>query len=228
MNSLREKIEAYEIDDGESRLTFLHRLARENGWRESYARRCIIEYKRFTYLCAIAAEAMTPSDQVDQVWHLHLTYTRSYWIRFCGETLGFDLHHEPTKGGAEQAELFRQQYNNTLQRYRIVFNEDPPADIWPGAEERFRHSARFVRVNKNHTWTIPKPSHIFAFLALVPVLLVACTQEEGVSDIWFYIKLAVAVYFIYKVIRWLNSYGGGKGGGHGGGCGGGCSGCGGG
>ena len=44
------------------------------------------------------------SEQVDAAWHLHLTYTRSYWDRFCKETLGQPLHHDPTRGGPAEAD----------------------------------------------------------------------------------------------------------------------------
>jgi hypothetical protein len=36
----------------------------------------------------ISTHIVTPSEQVDQVWHLHLTYTRSYWDEFCPNVLG--------------------------------------------------------------------------------------------------------------------------------------------
>lgn len=226
MDSLWSKIEAFEIDSVDSELTFQMRLARENGWSDGYTRRCILEYKRFIYLCAIAKEVMTPSDQVDQVWHLHLTYTKSYWLKLCGEVLGFDLHHEPTKGGTHQSQQFVQQYDKTLEFYRTVFHEKPPADIWPDARERFRHADKYVRINRGKMWRIPKPPGLLSALLALPVLLVACTQGEGDDGFWFYVKMALAVYVIYKVIKWLNSHSGGRGGGTGG-CGGGCGGCGG-
>lgn len=226
MNSLWSRIEAFEIDTVDDELTFQKRLAQENGWSDGYTRRCINEYKKFIYLCAIAKETMTPSDQVDQVWHLHLTYTKSYWLKLCGEVLGFDLHHEPTKGGMHQAQLFVQHYDKTLECYRTVFQEEPPADIWPGVRERFRHSDKYIRINRGKTWSIRKPSSLSLALAALPVLLVACTQGQSDGGVWFYLKVALVVYVIYKVIKWLNSHSGGSGGSTGG-CGGGCGGCGG-
>ncbi len=41
------------------------------------------EYRRFAFLAATAGHPVTPSDAVDQAWHLHLTYSRDYWDRFC-------------------------------------------------------------------------------------------------------------------------------------------------
>ena len=47
-----------------------------------------------------------PSDEVDQVWHLHLTHTRDYWQRFCPKVLGRELHHEPGPAGAAMRERY--------------------------------------------------------------------------------------------------------------------------
>lgn len=60
-------------------LTFVGRLARDNGWKPGYAERVYREYLRFVFLAATAGHPVTPSVDVDEVWHLHLCYTRSYW-----------------------------------------------------------------------------------------------------------------------------------------------------
>ena len=72
----------------------------------------------------IADFPLTPSDQIDQVWHLHLLYTQSYWIDFCKNTIQKDIHHGPTKG-AEQKPLFKDQYLKTLEFYESVFKKKP-------------------------------------------------------------------------------------------------------
>jgi hypothetical protein len=83
---LWKKIESFELDDPQSSFMFTDRLARENGWSIEYAIRTVSEYKRFIFLMCIAEHPLTPSDQVDQVWHLHLLYTESYWIDLCAHT----------------------------------------------------------------------------------------------------------------------------------------------
>lgn len=50
------------------------------------------------YLAVRANHPVTPSDEVDQAWHLHLTYSRSYWDEFCGAVLEEVVHHDPTRG----------------------------------------------------------------------------------------------------------------------------------
>ena len=40
---------------------------------------------------AFVGRHIGPSDEVDQAWHLHLVYTRSYWGEFCPNVLGKPL-----------------------------------------------------------------------------------------------------------------------------------------
>ena len=89
------------------------------------------EYKRFCFLAATAGHPVTPSDAVDQAWHLHLTYSRDYWERFCPEILGRPLHHGPTEGGGAEQQLYFAQYAQTLKSYERIFGERAPADLWP-------------------------------------------------------------------------------------------------
>jgi hypothetical protein len=79
------RIKDFELDDQDSHLTFTDRLARENGWTYEFCIRAILEYKKFIYLICLSDQPVTPSDEVDQVWHLHLIYTQSYWKEFCGK-----------------------------------------------------------------------------------------------------------------------------------------------
>ncbi|MEX2389427.1 MAG: hypothetical protein WD534_16240, partial [Phycisphaeraceae bacterium] len=80
---LWKRIESFDFDDGAqpATLPFVLRLARDNRWTIRFSQRAIEAYRRFAYLAATADEHVTPSDEVDQVWHLHMTYTRSYWDR---------------------------------------------------------------------------------------------------------------------------------------------------
>src|SRR6187431_3264230 len=65
-SGLWERIESFDIDGGPSDFSFEARLAIENGWTRPYARRVIVEYKRFAFLAMTAGHPVTPSDQVDQ------------------------------------------------------------------------------------------------------------------------------------------------------------------
>ena len=96
---LWQRIAAFEFDPVDAALPFSRRLARDNGWSDAFAQRAVEEYRRFVFLAMVAGHPVTPSDEVDQVWHLHLCYTRSYWEDLCGEVLPRPLHHGPTRGG---------------------------------------------------------------------------------------------------------------------------------
>ena len=153
-----QKIEEFEIDDLDSSFTFSDRLARENDWSIEYTLRAIQEYKKFIFLVTISDEPCTPSDQIDQVWHLHLLYTHSYWITLCKNTIKKDIHHGPTKG-AEERDYFKEQYIRTLELYRRVFDENAPNDIWIDLDERF-NNIRFTRINRHKYWVFPKPTFL--------------------------------------------------------------------
>lgn len=154
---LWNKIRAFELDDPAISLTFTDRLARENGWTMEYALRTIEEYKKFMFLLCIANHPLTPSDQVDQVWHLHLIYTHSYWTDFCKNTLNKQIHHGPTKGGELENNKFTDWYDKTKLLYQSIFGHETPIDIWPHSEIRFS-DIHFQRVNLKQNWVIKKPS----------------------------------------------------------------------
>src|SRR5215470_14198652 len=130
-SDLWQRIEEFPIDDPGDEFPFSARLARENGWLAATAAAAIEEYRKFIYLLCVTDSPLTPSETVDQVWHLHLVYTRSYWTVFCGGVLGRPLHHEPTRGSDAQAALFKDQYAQTLARYESEFGVAPPAEFWP-------------------------------------------------------------------------------------------------
>ncbi|RPD45064.1 hypothetical protein DNI29_19895 [Hymenobacter sediminis] len=155
-----EKIRRFELDDPAAAFSFTDRLARENGWSLAFALRAVEEYKRFMFLLCVTEQPLTPSDEVDQVWHLHLLYTRSYWIDFCQHTLGKPMHHGPTQGGAQEQSKFDDWYSHTLRRYTEVFSMPPPADIWPPPAIRFG-PALFRRVNLATHWLFPKLSSLW-------------------------------------------------------------------
>lgn len=154
--NLWSRIERFSFSSGDESLTFAGRLARENRWDIHFAERVIQEYRRFMFLAVMAGHPVTPSDQVDQAWHLHLTYTRSYWDDFCDGVLGKRVHHGPTKGGAREAMKYTDWYENTLASYRRLFDDKPPVDIWPDASVRFGEDLFYERVNRKRSWVIPR------------------------------------------------------------------------
>lgn len=162
---LWQRLSVYSIGPDDAALSFTQRLARENGWAVSHAERVIGEYRRFLYLAIRAGHPVTPSDAVDQAWHLHLTYSRDYWDRLC-PLLGAPLHHGPTEGGATENARFYQDYAATLRSYERLFGTSAPADLWPSAQRRLFDDPRARRVH-------PRDGIVFKRLHLLLALLIA-------------------------------------------------------
>lgn len=154
---LLEKIMAFELDAEGAQLPFTSRLAREQGWTHVFAGRVAVEYKRFVALAMVAGHPVTPSEEVDQAWHLHMVYTSSYWHDLCRDVLGRELHHSPTTGGSEENGKFEDWYGKTLESYRRIFLTDPPDDIWPSVRERFATAGCARWVDTAKYWLVPKP-----------------------------------------------------------------------
>lgn len=212
--ALWARIQAFQFDEGGEDLTFAQRLARENGWPPDFTNRAVEEYRRFMFLAAASGHPVTPSDQVDQVWHLHLTYTRSYWQRWCKDALQTDVHHGPTKGGPAEREKFHEWYVRTKTSYEQVFDAPPPGDIWPPSSQRFGDDIFFQRVNTKRNWIVPRfePNralHVSMLLVLCVAIIVGCARQLGedsgenntlLTFVVFVAFLAI-IYFIRSAIR---------------------------
>lgn len=170
------RLSTYRIGSADAAFAFEARLARENGWSRAHAMRVVEEYRRFCLLAASAGGEATPSDAVDQAWHLHLTYTRDYWERFCPDVLGRPLHHGPTAGGAGERHRFFEQYARTLRRYEEAFGRPPPPDIWPGAARRLIDDPRARRVHPRDGVVVPRAwlraAGVAAMLAVAAALVI--------------------------------------------------------
>src|SRR5688572_27104267 len=133
-----QELEAFDFD---AEYPFSARLARENGWSRRYTARVLAEYRRFLWLAKTARRSVTPSEAVDQVWHLHILHTEAY-RSFCSRILRFQLDHGPSRGGPEERARFRRDYEQTLASYEREFGQLPPSDIWPSTVDRFSEDAQ--------------------------------------------------------------------------------------
>jgi uncharacterized protein (TIGR04222 family) len=211
-NDLYQRIQAFSFDQPGTRLSFGQRLTRENGWTADYAQWAIAEYRKFAFLAVAAGHPVTPSDAVDQVWHLHLSYTRSYWQEFCPHVLQMPLHHEPTQGGAAEQTKYGDWYRRTLESYERFFGQVPPVEVWSKPDDRFGRDLQFLRVNTQQNWVIAKPmplglklQSVIFFLGL---LLAGCQTTafnplnfRGSDFLWFYGLLSISVIMIANRIR---------------------------
>lgn len=196
--ALWNKLSAFSLDEPGINFSFSDRLARENGWTKSYSLRVVEEYKKFILLCCISHCEVTPSDAVDQAWHLHLTYTKSYWFDLCKSTIEKEIHHNPTKGGKDEADKFGGFYTSTHDLYKEVFGYTPPSDIWPDNNTRFS-DIDFRRVNLKSYWLIKKPGS-FLQKIIIPLILCCITimfiQASPAVPV-----LMIGLFFIFLIVR---------------------------
>lgn len=220
-NALWSKLSSLNLDDDNVSFKFSHRLARENGWTISYSKQVVEEYKKFIFLCTITNTGVTPSDQVDQAWHLHLTYTKSYWKDLCENILNKEIHHNPTKGGEREGKKFNYFYTETINLYKEKFKKEPPTSIWPNNEKRFS-DINFQRINLKNYWFIKRPKISTKNLILISIILIGIFSIQASSNdkTGFFIVLIILIGIItYNIIN--NKNGGNN---SGNGCsGGGCS-----
>jgi hypothetical protein len=188
MNSLEqqlwERINNFKLDKEGVSLSFSKRLARENGFSEQFAKEIVGEYKKFIFMCCISEHPVTPSNFVDLAWHLHLTYTKSYWIDLCQNTLQQEIHHTPTEGGKSESSKFKNCYEYALNFYEKTFNQKPNPDIWENTQKRFE--INFINVDRTQNWIIPKIvinnriKFILIFL-ICSIFLTGCSEGEVIQ-----------------------------------------------
>jgi len=130
-SELWKNIQSFAFDDPSSTFPFSKKLQLENNWSLNFTNQAMEEYRKFIFLCRISATGASPSDAVDKVWHLHLTYTQNYWISLCKNTLHKDIHHHPSKGGNSEDIKHIDWYNDSLKLYKEVFGFGAPLNIWP-------------------------------------------------------------------------------------------------
>ncbi|EDY18975.1 conserved hypothetical protein [Chthoniobacter flavus Ellin428] len=205
---LWSKLREFRIDTPDTTFHFATRLANENGWTPSFTVRVLEEYRRFLFLAMRAGHPVSPSDAVDQAWHLHLLYTESYWGELCPQILGRPFHHGPSKGGAAEDAKFTDWYERTLDSYARYFGQHAPADIWPPIAIRFHGKKHYQRICLNDAWVIRKPRFhrrrsAFAAVSLgtIPVILAEADGDFPLGLVVFVIVVALILIVINKVGR---------------------------
>ena len=195
---LWQKIQDFQLDDPDASFTFSARLARENGWTSEYTERVIDEYRKFIFLCCVSLTPITPSDAVDQAWHLHLTYTISYWQHLCKYTLNKEIHHNPTKGGKAERKKFNSNYTGLQEIYFSTFGFSPPQDIWLNNKMRFS-KIHFQRVCLDDYWVVKKPRKIYRNTAITVAIIFAIAlsiKASGAAFVLLICAFAVIAFII--------------------------------
>lgn len=211
---LWEKMANFSLDNPEASFSFTDRLARENGWSIEFSRRVIDEYKKFIYMSAVSGRSLTPSDEVDQAWHLHLVYSYSYWVEMCRKTLGgFKLHHGPTKGGTSEKTKYNDQYSKTLEIYKEEFGTEAPRDIWPDNKIRFG-KVNFRRVNMHDNIVLNKEKIKESSLRLatllfsisIAILFTSAKKQSSETELSTILLWTAGIIFAIFIIRGIYRY----------------------
>jgi uncharacterized protein (TIGR04222 family) len=196
---------AFERDDGS--LDFLGKLMREQGWSRTKARAAIEEYRKFCFLAVCAGHAVTPSEEVDQVWHLHLTYTVDYWNRFCPQVLGMALHHEGADGKLATRTQHRNGYAETLASYQRRFGV-PPEEFWPASAVRFAPASNYRWVDRRTHWVIPRlrlPQWRREFSALLALIVAPPALALGMDPFEWSGPEFLVMYIVLLILAFVGA-----------------------
>jgi len=147
---LLARIEAFGLSPADTPLAFETKLADAQGWTLGHALAVTAEYRRFLVLTQLAGHPVSPSPDVDEAWHQHLTHTAHY-ERLCLEVFGRFLHHEPAGEGASELERLRGMVESTRTAYRHAFGADPPEAVWPRRGHPLPSAPAPLR-----RWTVPR------------------------------------------------------------------------
>lgn len=128
--ALRAALSHMRIEEPGTSRRFEEVLAERNGWSPAFAERVADEYCGFLFLAATASFEVTPSQAVDEAWHLHLSWPHYHDV-LCEQIIGRPIEHRPGTGEPEDEARYHRQYEETLALYEQEFGKPPPPDIWP-------------------------------------------------------------------------------------------------
>jgi hypothetical protein len=96
------------------------RVSKKNpDWSVDRLANAELEYRRYLLLCrTYVGSRVSPSHDVDQVWHAHILHTQQY-ANDCNRFFGYFLHHEPFSGDSSEP----RPKNNIARFYVELFGE---------------------------------------------------------------------------------------------------------
>lgn len=80
------------------------RMIIKHGWSEEKTDDAIAAYRKFLYLTQVFEESLSPTSEIDEIWHEHILHTNKYAID-CHKTFGRFLDHFPTPVAWTQKKL---------------------------------------------------------------------------------------------------------------------------
>jgi hypothetical protein len=107
-------------------LSFLIDQLRKYNWNTQYTNEVLDEYEKFLYLRSKNSN-VSPSNDVDVVWHVHILNTKHY-RNYCNTNFGQFIDHDPQDAFDQNKRQGR--LVNTITDYTKKFGI-PNAQIWP-------------------------------------------------------------------------------------------------
>lgn len=89
---------------------FIAKYSKKFNVSEEVAQGKFTELKKFLILCAVSSGAISPSKEMDDVWHEFILFTRDYY-NFCNMFFGKMIHHQP------EVVTNKEQLSNAKNRY---------------------------------------------------------------------------------------------------------------
>ncbi|OGZ63880.1 MAG: hypothetical protein A3A98_01170 [Candidatus Staskawiczbacteria bacterium RIFCSPLOWO2_01_FULL_40_39] len=111
--------------------------ARIFGLDQKTANEHFVEMLKFLCLACFHADNITPSDQLDEMWHAMIIQTKDY--RQLSRRLGIFVHHATT--GSPQ----RTAYLNAIELYKAEFGE--PYPVWLEPKRKHADDSKYVHSN---------------------------------------------------------------------------------
>ena len=141
----------------------------------NYSEVYINEYCRFLTMLYFTNTSLTPSEEIDLVWHTHQAMSLDY-EKFCNLIYGKIINHTPTTGGQSEDMKFRAYYYQTMEFYSFIFRESPIAALWPAPDDRFNpnnYQGCWISMYRMftgccrvaHMWKNTRPDNIAAEIA---------------------------------------------------------------
>ena len=103
-----------------------HSVSKYYGWNEDYTNQVIYEYDRFMLL-RYENQNLSPSDDIDNLWHYHILDTYSYYT-YCIKKFGKIIHHNPADSLNQEARKIR--LANTHIKYFEKFGNFAFEKVW--------------------------------------------------------------------------------------------------
>lgn len=121
--TMRHRLQEYSLEHVRERLIHKDILAAD------IVDEAIEEYKHYMTLILLGYKPLDMfSQQVDDVWHNHILFTKDY-ANFCQQVFGYFLHHNPKTPKEKKEGMQNHAKQFFIQAYTTVFHITPPL-IW--------------------------------------------------------------------------------------------------